>query len=180
MGYFTIIHIIFLILLLLIFGGIGFLALRKTKTIKSIILTAGSLFMLYLLIAVMACFFIDEYTKKAVISNIKYTRILMNESMQISGVITNVGNFDIRSCTLNVRVINSPSKLEGLKPDLFVPKSSWETFLMKRRKFEISTVEESFVIGQGLKAGLARPFSVSVRYSPKFVSPSVSHFLSCH
>lgn len=180
MGYFTIIHIIFLFLLLLIFGGLSFLALRKQQNIKSIIITAFSLFTLYIIIAILACFFIDEYTKKATVTNIKHTRILMNESMQISGIITNIGKFDISSCTLNVRIINSPSKLEGLTPDLFVPKSSWDTFLMKRRKFQVSTVEESFTIGKGLKAGLARPFSVSVRYSPKFVSPSISHSLSCH
>lgn len=180
MGYFTIIHILFLILFLLIFAGFGFLLIRKVSGAKSIVATVFTLLISYLLVAVLTCFFIDEYTKKAVITNLKYTRILMNESMQISGIITNVGGYDISSCTMDVRVINSPSRLEGLSPDLFAPKGFWETFLMKRRKFEISTVEESFKIAKGLKAGSARPFSVSVRYPTKFIDPSINHTLVCH
>ncbi|MCI7446952.1 MULTISPECIES: DUF2393 family protein [Campylobacter] len=180
--YFTYIHIIFIILLFIIFCLFGFLLLRGTVRLKKLIITISLLFAGFLASSTIISFIIDDYTKVAKISEVKYQRVLLKESLNFTGIISNVGGFDITSCNINIRITNSPSTLQALTPDLFKQpdRSFLDFFKIKKKEFKISTINENFTIGERLKAKSARPFSLYVRYPTTFKDPKVNYTLTCH
>ena len=180
--YFTYIHIIFIILLFLIFCLFGFLLLRGTVRLKKLIITISLLFAGFLASSTIISIIIDDYTKVAKISEVKYQRVLLKESLNFTGIISNVGGFDITSCNINIRITNSPSTLQALTPDLFKQpdRSFLDFFKIKKKEFKISTINENFTIGERLKAKSARPFSLYVRYPTTFKDPKVNYTLTCH
>ena len=180
--YFTYIHIIFIILLFIIFCLFGFLLLRGTARLKKLIITISLLFAGFLASSAISSFIIDDYTKIAKISEVKYQRVLLKESLNFTGIISNVGGFDITSCNINIRITNSPSTLQALTPDLFKQpdRSFLDFFKIKKKEFKISTINENFTIGERLKAKSARPFSLYIRYPTTFKDPKVNYTLTCH
>ena len=180
--YFTYIHIIFIILLFIIFCLFGFLLLRGTVRLKKLIITISLLFAGFLASSTIISIIIDDYTKVAKISEVKYQRVLLKESLNFTGIISNVGGFDITSCNINIRITNSPSTLQALTPDLFKQpdRSFLDFFKIKKKEFKISTINENFTIGERLKAKSARPFSLYVRYPTTFKDPKVNYTLPCH
>ena len=180
--YFTYIHIIFIILLFIIFCLFGFLLLRGTVRLKKLIITRSLLFAGFLASSTIISIIIDDYTKVAKISEVKYQRVLLKESLNFTGIISNVGGFDITSCNINIRITNSPSTLQALTPDLFKQpdRSFLDFFKIKKKEFKISTINENFTIGERLKAKSARPFSLYVRYPTTFKDPKVNYTLTCH
>ena len=180
--YFTYIHIIFIILLFIIFCLFGFLLLRGTVRLKKLIIIVSLLFAGFLASSTIISIIIDDYTKVAKISEVKYQRVLLKESLNFTGIISNVGGFDITSCNINIRITNSPSTLQALTPDLFKQpdRSFLDFFKIKKKEFKISTINENFTIGERLKAKSARPFSLYVRYPTTFKDPKVNYTLSCH
>ena len=180
--YFTYIHIIFIILLFIIFCLFGFLLLRGTVRLKKLIITISLLFAGFLASSTIISIIIDDYTKVAKISEVKYQRVLLKESLNFTGIISNVGGFDSTSCNINIRITNSPSTLQALTPDLFKQpdRSFLDFFKIKKKEFKISTINENFTIGERLKAKSARPFSLYVRYPTTFKDPKVNYTLTCH
>ena len=180
--YFTYIHIIFIILLFIIFCLFGFLLLRGTVRLKKLIITISLLFAGFLASSTIISIIIDDYTKIAKISEVKYQRVLLKESLNFTGIISNVGGFDITSCNINIRITNSPSTLQALTPDLFKQpdRSFLDFFKIQKKEFKISTINENFTIGERLKAKSARPFSLYVRYPTTFKDPKVNYTLTCH
>lgn len=180
--YFTYIHIIFIILLFIIFCLFGFLLLRGTVRLKKLIITISLLFAGFLASSTIISLIIDDYTKVAKISEVKYQRVLLKESLNFTGIISNVGGFDITSCNINIRITNSPSTLQALTPDLFKQpdRSFLDFFKIKKKEFKISTINENFTIGDRLKAKSARPFSLYIRYPTTFKDPKVNYTLTCH
>ena len=180
--YFTYIHIIFIILLFIIFCLFGFLLLRGTVRLKKLIITISLLFAGFLASSTIISIIIDDYTKVAKISEVKYQRVLLKESLNFTGIISNVGGFDITSCNINIRITNSPSTLQALTPDLLKQpdRSFLDFFKIKKKEFKISTINENFTIGERLKAKSARPFSLYVRYPTTFKDPKVNYTLTCH
>lgn len=180
--YFTYIHIIFIILLFIIFCLFGFLLLRGTVRLKKLIITISLLFAGFLASSTIISIIIDDYTKVAKISEVKYQRVLLKESLNFTGIISNIGGFDITSCNINIRITNSPSTLQALTPDLFKQpdRSFLDFFKIKKKEFKISTINENFTIGERLKAKSARPFSLYVRYPTTFKDPKVNYTLTCH
>ena len=178
--YFTYIHIIFIILLFIIFCLFGFLLLRGTVRLKKLIITISLLFAGFLASSTIISFIIDDYTKIAKISEVKYQHVLLKESINFTGIISNVGGFDITSCNINIRITNSPSA--ALTPDLFIQpdRSFLDFFKIQKKEFKISTINENFTIGERLKAKSARPFSLYVRYPTTFKDPKVNYTLTCH
>ena len=180
--YFTYIHILFIILLFIIFCLFGFLLLRGTVRLKKLIITISLLFAGFLASSTIISIIIDDYTKVAKISEVKYQRVLLKESLNFTGIISNVGGFDITSCNINIRITNSPSTLQALTPDLFKQpdRSFLDFFKIKKKEFKISTINENFTIGERLKAKSARPFSLYIRYPTTFKDPKVNYTLTCH
>lgn len=178
--YFTYIHIIFIILLFIIFCLFGFLLLRGTARLKKLIITISMLFAGFLASSAIISFIIDDYTKIAKISEVKYQHVLLKESINFTGIISNVGGFDITRCNINIRITNSPSA--ALTPDLFIQqdRSFLDFFKIQKKEFKISTINENFTIGERLKAKSARPFSLYIRYPTTFKDPKVNYTLTCH
>ena len=178
--YFTYIHIIFIILLFIIFCLFGFLLLRGTTRLKKLIITISLLFAGFLASSTIISFIIDDYTKIAKISEVKYQHVLLKESINFTGIISNVGGFDITSCNINIRITNSPSA--ALTPDLVIQqdRSFLDFVKIKKKEFKISTINENFTIGERLKAKSARPFSLYIRYPTTFKDPKVNYTLTCH
>ena len=178
--YFTYIHIIFIILLFIIFCLFGFLLLRNTARLKKLIITISLLFIGFLASSTIISIIIDDYTKIAKISEVKYQHVLLKESINFTGIISNVGGFDITSCNINIRITNSPSA--ALTPDLFIQqdRSFLDFFKIQKKEFKISTIHENFTIGARLKAKSARPFSLYIRYPTTFKDPKVNYTLTCH
>lgn len=180
--YFTYIHIIFIIILFIVFCLFGFLLLRNATELKKVVITVSTLFAGFLGSSAIASLIIDDYTKIARISEVKYEHVLLKESLNFTGIISNVGGFDITSCNINIRITNSPSALSALTPDLFKQpdRSFWDFFKIKKKEFKISTINEDFTIGERLHARTARPFSLYVRYPTTFKDPKVNYTLTCH
>lgn len=178
--YFTYVHIIFIILILLLFAAVGFLVIRRLDSAKNILIAIISFFFASIGTCVLVCLVLDDSLKTAKITGEQYTRVLVSESLQFSGIITNTGNFDIMGCKLKVRLGNKVTKAANLRPEFFEQRGGfWENFFKRNKQFEISVVKQDFTIGQDLAAKSARPFSVFIRFPTTFADPKVTYTLSC-
>ena len=181
MTYFTYIHIVALAGVFVLFLAMLFMLLRKQNTIRGAMTAIGASIVGLALLSAFFMLVIDEYTKKAKVYNIRQTRVLMNESLAISGTIQNTGGFKLTGCTITFKLVNSPAALKDVDPDIFKPKGFWESLWTKRKaKGEIGSIEQEFKIAQGLEPGRAAPFTVYMRYPAKFQSPTLHWTLSCH
>ena len=155
--------------------------MMRNNTTKIPFLALLTSIVIAVLIAISSMYILDSYTKIAQLENISHKKMLMNESFFISGQIRNTGNFMIGKCTLEVKLSNS--SIDKSTPNdgpLFVTKSilgSW--FKKKDAKNDVPT-SKLFVIAENLYQGEIRNFSVSMRYPPTFLRPSLRYELSCH
>ena len=178
--YFTYFHLIFIFLMLVVFALLTFLVIRKLDSLKNVLIAVFSFFVGYIVISVLGCLVLDDSLKTAKITGEQYTRVLVSESLQFSGIITNTGNFDIMGCKLKVRLGNKVTKAANLRPEFFEQRGGfWENFFKRNKQFEVSVVKQDFTIGQDLAAKSARPFSVFIRFPTTFADPKVTYTLSC-
>ncbi len=178
--YLTILHKIVLwsfLILLLIF--LFFSIKQKNKKlimpmIFSSFLTVGTL-------AFFSIFVLDKYTKKAKLLRVKHSRILLNESITVSGVVKNVGKFKIGKCKLEVKIASNPMAGKNLSGSaVFNPKASiFEMFSNKENGKKTSVIKE-FDIVYNLEPGVWKPFSVSMKFPPYLKNPYLKYKLYCH
>jgi hypothetical protein len=183
MGYFTIVHIIALVIFFVLMVLLIFLSLREQN--KKI--AAGMVFSSVLVIssmAVFSMFVLDKYTKKATLLDITHKRILHNESIMFKGKVKNVGSFEIPQCTLKIKMVSDimGGTLKG--SDVFNPQSGlkdWFTNLggEKEKNKKPTTIEQEFVIVRDLPAGKYRDFTVFMKYPPYFSKPYFKTEVSC-
>jgi len=108
MAYFTILHWITIIILLVLFVLFSIIALKQTSK-KILISMLFSNFLVITMITIFSMFVLDKYTKIAKLENMTQKRILMTETLTLSGKIRNIGNFDIGKCKLEVKLVNNAS-----------------------------------------------------------------------
>lgn len=106
MAYFTILHWITLLVLLVLFILFSVIALKQTNK-KILISMLFSNFIVIVMIAILSMFVLDKYTKKARLESVTQKRILTTETFTLSGKIRNIGNFDIGKCKLEVKLVNN-------------------------------------------------------------------------
>ncbi|MDA7848217.1 DUF2393 domain-containing protein [Sulfurospirillum sp.] len=179
MAYFTILHWITILILLVLFVLFCVIALKQTNK-KILISMLFSNFLVITMIAVLSMFVIDKYTKIAQLENMTQKRILMTETLTLSGKIRNIGNFDIGKCKLEVKLVNNAmggGDVSGSK--IFSP-SGFNFFSTKRNNTRPSTVINEFTITKNFKKGELRNFSVAMRYPPYFKKPFMNYKLYCH
>lgn len=179
MAYFTILHWITLIILLVLFVLFCVIALKQTNK-KILISMLFSNFLVITMIAILSMFVLDKYTKIAQLENVTQKRILMTETLTISGKIRNIGNFDIGKCKLEVKLVNnamSGGDVSGSK--IFSP-SGLSFFSPKKKNDRPSTIINEFTITKNFKKGELRNFSVALRYPPYFQKPFMNYKLYCH
>lgn len=179
MEYFSLVHILVIIFILMLFFVFLFLAskIKDSKTALSYVILNAILMAVFLILGMLLS---DQYTKKAQILNLKTTRVFMNETLRISGELLNIGGYDITFCNIKIKLVNSPTNLQDIDPDLFKPKTLWENFFKPRKKSSVSTVETEHKVDGILKAGQKVPFSFSMTYPAKFKQPRIHHTISCH
>jgi len=177
MAYFTILHILTLIILFTIYVLLIVLTRRESRPkIFWSMIFANTLVMAMLMIFTMPV--LDKYTKKARLENLTQKRILMTESITFSGKVRNVGSFSIGKCKLEVKLVNNPltaGKLTGSQ--IFRPTSGLSYGPKDGEKS--STVVEEFVIATNLKPGELYNFSVSMPYPPHFERTTPFTTLNC-
>lgn len=177
MIYFTIVHIITLLILLVFFILLFMIALRETRK-KVFWAMIFANFLVVSTLAVFSMLVLDKYTKKARIENLNQRRVLRNETITFTGKIRNIGKFKIGTCNLEIRLVNNPITSKKLgSSDVFKPTTGLD-FMNKDEKS--STVKKVFVIAQGLKPKELKNFSVSMPYPPYFSKASAHHYLRCH
>ncbi len=182
MSYFTILHWITLVILLILFTLFSAIALKQTS--KKILLSMlFSNFLVIVTLAIFSMFVLDKYTKVARLENVTQKRILMTETLTVSGQIRNIGNFDIGKCKLEVKLVNNAmtgGNVSGSK--IFTPSglNIFNFFSSKKANAKPSTVINEFVIAKNFKKGELRNFSVAMRYPPYFQKTYMNYKLYCH
>ncbi|WP_024954938.1 DUF2393 family protein [Sulfurospirillum arcachonense] len=180
MAYFTILHIITLLILLVLFIIACIVALKQTnKKILFSMLFAN--FLVITMLSVFSMFVLDKYTKIAKLENMTQKRILMTESLTISGKVRNIGNFDIGKCSLEVKLVNNAiTSNEVSGSHIFSPISGLEFLFGKNKETRPSTILNEFVIAKNFKKGELKNFSITIKYPPYFQKPFMNYKLYCH
>jgi hypothetical protein len=178
--YFTILHWITFIILLVLFILFCILALKQTNR-KILLSMLFSNFLVITTLGVFSVFVLDKYTKQARLEEVTQKRILITESFTISGKIRNIGNFNIGTCKLEVKLVNNPiTGGEVTGSNVFSPRSGLDFLFKKDENARESTIIREFVIAKGLKKGELRNFSISMKYPPYFQKTYMNYKLYCH
>jgi hypothetical protein len=180
MAYFTILHWLTLLILLVIFILFSIIALKQTNR-KILLSMLFSNFLVVTMLAVFSMFVLDKYTKQARLENMTQKRVLMTESLVLSGKVRNIGHFDIGKCKIEVKLVNNAltsDTVSGSK--VFTPNSGLDFLFNSKQDTKPSTVIYNFVIAQNFKKGELKNFSVSMRYPPYFQKPTMIYKLYCH
>jgi hypothetical protein len=180
MDYFTILHWLTLLILLIIFILISIIALKQTNK-KILISMLFSNFLVITMLSVFFMFVLDKYTKEARLESVTQKRILMTESLTLSGKIRNIGNFAISKCTLEVKLVSNAltgGSVSG--SNVFSPTSGLDFLFKSKKNTRPTTVIQEFVIAKSFQKGELRNFSVSMKYPPYFAKPFMRYKLYCH
>lgn len=181
MSYFTILHWIVLLILLVVFILFCVIALKQTDK-KILFSMLFSNFIVIAMIAVLSMFVLDKYTKKAKLENITQKRILMTETFTLSGKIRNIGNFDIGKCKLKVKLVSNAMTGGNVQGSQVFNPSGLEffNFFGSDRDERPTTVVNEFIIAENFRSGELRNFTVAMPFPPYFKKPFMNYKLSCH
>ncbi len=178
--YFTILHWITLLILLIIFILLCIVALKQTNK-KIIFSMLFANFLVISMLGIFSMFVLDKYTKVARLENITQKRILMTESFSISGQVRNIGKFTIGRCKLEVKLVNNPVSGGNLGgSNMFNPTSGLKELFGRKTNPKPNTVINEFVIAKNLKSGELRNFTVTMPYPPYFQNTYLNYKLYCH
>lgn len=133
------------------------------------------------MLGVFSVFVLDKYTKQARLEDMNQKRILITESLTLSGKIRNIGSFKIGTCSLEVKLVSnaiSSSTLSG--SNVFNPRSGLGSLFTNEKEAKPTTVIQEFTIAKNLEKGELRNFSISMRYPPYFQKTFMSYKLYCH
>ena len=178
MGYFTILHIIALSIMVVIFFLLFIIYLKETRK-KIFWSMVFANFLVTTMLAIFSMFVLDKYTKKATIEGLNHKRVLLNENIVFSGKIRNIGSFGIGTCKLEVKLVNNAVSSKNLKgSSVFKPTSGLE--FIGDGDGKPSTLKYTFVVAKDLKSGELRNFSVTMPYPSYFSNTTTYQKLYCH
>ncbi len=110
---------------------------------------------------------VEQYTKQASLSNVIFKRNLRNESIIISGRVTNLTQFDISKCYLDLSILNKVGGGESaFNPNIEVKKGS-------------NSVHYNILIIDHLSGNTYKDFSVQIPFPPNFSNVDFYHTLNC-
>ncbi len=179
MPYFTLLHWIAIIVIVILFSLFLFLTIQNQDGKSSLLPPILTNILVMSILAVFSIYVLDKYTKIARLENIVQKKILVNESFAISGQIRNIGNFQIGKCVLEVKISNNSIERTGTDSAIFVPKSAFDGLFNRDKENVVETTKE-FVIAENLHKGEMRNFTVFMRYPPSFSKPYTRYELFCH
>ncbi len=169
-------HYIVLFIFFLVFVG-GVVASLKQPNKKLVLPMLLSVTLVVALFAGFSIVVVDKYTKKVKLYRVKNKRLLSIEKIVYSGVVKNVGNFEIGEVTFKVKLVNKGHVIGNAKGgSFFKPSGFLEFFSGQNILYKPQTVTKEFVVAKNLKPGKAKSFRVYFDFPPYF--QSVSNFTS--
>ncbi|MEF3192002.1 MAG: DUF2393 domain-containing protein [Campylobacterales bacterium] len=188
---FTILHWLSILFFLILFGLILFLIVtlsqKEATTYK--IMAAGGAFLLLAMLNVAVIYWLEGVTKQGELSNIKETRVYQNESMLITGRVTNKGKFDIGYCELEITfkqtVVNTDlSALKAQLDEYLAKKGFLERIAAILKPAPVLNKPYSVVftepISGPLEPGEYEDFILNLRIPSAFDDPKITYKLTCH
>ncbi|AJC91415.1 DUF2393 domain-containing membrane protein [Campylobacter subantarcticus] len=175
MGYFTIFHILIIVIMLVSTALFWILLYIKVQNKKHMIVFCVISFILALILTISLSLTIDQYTKKASLSNFSTYRRLASESIIVKGRITNDTNFKISECFLELRIIDGNKKHE-VSGEIF-NQQNFDS--IKRANQKQRDASYNINIAKNLLGHTYKDFSFEVALPPQFQSYKVFKQLKC-
>ncbi|QOR01041.1 MULTISPECIES: DUF2393 family protein [unclassified Campylobacter] len=175
MGYFTIFHILVIFMMLASTALVWILLYIKVQNKKHMIIFCVISFVLALILTISLSLTIDQYTKKASLSNFSTYRRLASESIIVKGRVTNDTNFKISECFLELRIIDDYRKKE-VGGEIF-NQQNFDS--IKKANQEQRDVSYNINIVKYLPGNTYKDFSFEVALPPQFQSYKVFKQLKC-
>ncbi|AJC86860.1 DUF2393 domain-containing membrane protein [Campylobacter sp. RM16704] len=175
MGSFTFFHILIIFIMLISTILTWILLYLKIQNKKHMIIFCTISFMLALILTISLLLTIDQYTKKASLSNFSTYRRLTTESIIVKGRVTNDTNFKISECFLELRIIDDNKKHE-ISGEIFNQQNFDSIKKANQRKRDISY---SVNIANQLLGHTYKDFSFEVALPPHFQSYKIFKQLKC-
>jgi len=180
MTYFTILHWFAIIGLLALFILISIISLKQ-KNKKLILPMLFSNLLVFSMLIILSMYVLDKYTKIARLESVTQKRILITESLVLTGRIRNIGKFAISTCKLEVKLVSNAMTGGNVKgSSVFKPTAGLSFLSSKKSNERPSTVITEKVIAKNIKPTELRNFSISVKYPPYFQKPYMNYKLYCH
>ena len=115
--------------------------------------------------------YVEEHTKQASISDVKYARNLRTESVLITGRVTNITSYPINKCFLELTITNKV----GGDSTAFDPKNRKNV----QKSSASNSVNYVVQITSLLPGNTYKDFSVSIPFPPQFIYAEFYHILKC-
>ncbi|TXE83220.1 DUF2393 domain-containing protein [Campylobacter peloridis] len=175
MGYFTLFHILIIIVMLISTALTWFLFFLKISNKKNMVIFCGISLALSIILTISLLQVIDQYTKKASLSNFSTYRRLATESIIIKGRVTNDTNFKISKCFLELRIIDDNKKHE-ISGEIF-NQNNFDS--IKQANKQQRDVSYNINIANNLLGHTYKDFSFEVALPPHYQSYKVFKQLKC-
>lgn len=164
---FNIWHYLFFIMIFIFFVLSMVYAFWQKKNIPSILLSS---FLISTLATIATIYWVDSFTKKANIVNLKYKRIYNTEQIVFSGIVQNIGKYDIGEVELEIKLLNKEQFSKSAKGGTFFDSDNFFGSLLKG-EIQIQKpqqISQKFIVSKKIKAGGIEYFTVYMPYPPYF------------
>ncbi|MBF7042646.1 DUF2393 family protein [Campylobacter volucris] len=175
MGYFTIFHILIIFVMIISTALTWILLYLKIQNKKNMIILCIISFILAVVFTISLLLTIDQYTKKASLSNFSTYRRLASESLIIKGRVTNDTNFKISECFLELRIIDD--KKQKVSGEIF-NQNNFDN--VKKSNQEPKDASYNVKVATNLAGHTYKDFSFEVALPPQFQDYKVFKQLKCH
>ena len=178
-------HIIFLIVVFLIFSAGIYISLKQEKK-KLIFPMIVSVTLISMLVTGFGMVSIDKYTKTAKLYKLKTKRMLSIEKIVYTGIVKNEGDHEIGEVTFEVNLVNKGHATGTVKGENFYRASGFLDFFsgggadLLYKEHKPQNIVKKFVVAKNLKPGDAKSFRVYFDYPPYFRNVSVFTKLYSH
>lgn len=166
----NIFNILILVILFLCFGLACFLIFLKIKNRKIALFSYTGAAIFTILFAYSLLNVINSSIFKTNLSNVKFTRILNQESLVISGKIENLSNFVIKSCFMNLTI----SQKGRVGAEIFDAKN------IKKANFKNNSISYVIEIANKMPANTFSNFSISIPFPVNFSAPEYYYTYECY
>ena len=176
-------HIIFIIVVLMIFSAGVYVVLKQERR-KLVFPMIVSVAMISVLIAGFGIVTIDKYTKKAKLYKLDSKRMLSIEKIIYTGIVKNEGNHEIGEVTFEIKLVNKGHATGKVKGTDYYRASGFFDFFsgggadLLYKEHKPNNIIKKFVVAKNLKPGESKSFRVYFDYPPYF--RQVSEFTKLH
>ena len=177
MTYFTIWHYLAIALSALLFIGGVFLSSKQKKS--TFIPLVVSFLFLSILLSLLSIILLDRYTKHAQVISLQNHRVLSREQIVYTGIVKNIGNYEIGRVKLTIRLINGTATQLDTKHVVFYKQNSFLSFFHPKQDRPGFT-SHTFTVAKNLKPGAIKKFQVSFPFPPYFSRTSQFIDLTAH